>query len=79
MQKGKEALHTGSISGVGCHQDQCQVAQDAMKFGPEGHVNYSSLRLSHALHLQCQDLRTPIFTLFTKLQAKFEDGREAAE
>ncbi|VDM76234.1 unnamed protein product [Strongylus vulgaris] len=44
------------ISGVGCHQDQCQVAQDAMDFGPKGHVNDSPWRLSHAMHLQRDSL-----------------------
>ncbi|VDM65743.1 unnamed protein product [Strongylus vulgaris] len=42
------------IHGVGCHQEQCQVAQDAMNFGPKGHVN-TRHRNSHALHLQRQD------------------------
>ncbi|VDM69834.1 unnamed protein product [Strongylus vulgaris] len=41
---GKESPADDHIYGVGCHQEQFQVAQDAMNFGPEGHVNDSPWR-----------------------------------
>ncbi|VDM75527.1 unnamed protein product [Strongylus vulgaris] len=79
------------IYGVGCHQNQCQIAQDAMDSGPNGHVK-TLWRLSHALHLQRKtvstnaDVRVLVEAAGLQLLCNRlaenkvqEDGREAAE
>ncbi|VDM77729.1 unnamed protein product, partial [Strongylus vulgaris] len=64
----KEALHT-DIYSVGCHQDQCQIAQDATDTSTirDGIVSCSPTTTPG------QSPLTPIFTPFSKLQGDLEE------